>query len=259
MLNQTLKELKPIDMPNNVLVFEVEGLDCMGKETYCKSLANTIRGFKENVKVIELTFPDYTTIYGKAIAEDLRKPSSERSPQFMTWYYLDMYYAMARVKEEADEFLADDKDAKVVVICDRYVAANVIYNKCSQEVKALCSELGKLIPHADLTLFLTATTEASKMAHKALLSKKVDKDLNELDYSFQEAVATSIKCLYHAWYTPVRVFSFIDGLKFDNRLKAIIVEAEDWLNFYKAKKFGVRKAVEVIVEALIMEWVIRDF
>ena len=101
-------------------ILAFEGLDGSGKETQTKLLEKRLRD--EGIKVVRIEFPNYENKYSLFVKEYLNgKFGKDVDP-----YVVSVFFSLDRFaiyKSKIKNYLDDG----YVVICDRYVYSNLIY------------------------------------------------------------------------------------------------------------------------------------
>jgi dTMP kinase len=136
----------------------IEGSDSSGKATQTKILVNRLK--EEGKKVISITFPQYSSFYGRMISKYLR--GKYGNPHQINSYLVSLLYAQDRllVKDKLINWLKQGK----VVIADRYLTSNQIYQTAkiskNEEKEKFLGWLDKLeysqnkLSRPDLVLYL---------------------------------------------------------------------------------------------------------
>lgn len=135
------EELPTLFRPRNVVILEIEGLDNSGKETLAGNvhykLYNVVNRDHAKCNLFDkftykfvypkvMSFPDYSSIYGKYIKEILRSEELQQSiPNWRDLYYYDFYYNISDIYDRAN----DDTNTLFVLVLDRFALSNVVY-KC---------------------------------------------------------------------------------------------------------------------------------
>lgn len=194
----------------NYFIINADGLDCSGKETFCKSLMYHLNEeFKYNdgtVKIQTHSFPTYDTPIGQKIKEALQLPIDERldMDQMHELFFADR---KAYMKEFVD-MCEREKNVFHILVLDRYYYSSFFYDLavelpksapkeevvCTLSYKHLIQEK-KALPMIDqLVLFARFYGERADEArtiHMSLIKSKKNKDANET-FEFQDKVNTSV-------------------------------------------------------------------
>jgi dTMP kinase len=178
----------------------IEGADGAGKATVAAATAAalTARGLRADV----VSFPRYTaTVGGHALGEFL----AGRLPLAATPEAAAVLYALDRF--ESKSFLAEVADANDVIVFDRYIASNIVYQAAKvapERAAALTDWIVALetrqfgLPLPDLSIYLDTPLAVSRrlIAQKAQRSY-TDRtfDENEADDSLQRRVREGYEAL----------------------------------------------------------------
>ncbi|MGL6132364.1 MAG: hypothetical protein ACRCZ9_12200 [Fusobacteriaceae bacterium] len=254
-----------LDVSDKIMIFAMEGLDCVGKETYCKKLAEQVSRIDSDVMVVSLSFPDYSSNYGLLIKEELRKdPSLRVVVDFRKMYYYDMLDAITGVVIDTADHLRTT-NGKVVLVCDRYLFSNMIYNNMDADITLMFEAITKLLPVPDLTLFVGANTDSDIARHKALLDIKSDKDENEKNYEIQENVSKYMKKFIDEYCSIIDEGGVVLGKHFEmrsmgqsellNRYPSLYIGTNEWLDFENENPEKPRLQLEKLILKLITDWV----
>lgn len=177
-----------INKPGNVYIVELEGQDASGKETFAKSLAEYINEFEwgVNLNVVNVSFPDYTSVYGKKVKEILHQPLYERDE-----FLLDDLMMLDRRSRMEYEMIMASITGDTVIICDRYHFSGFAYsNRNRYRAAETFLEEWNTLPKPDFILHFVETNEKSREIHKKQISEKTDKDSNET-MDFQDIILTN--------------------------------------------------------------------
>lgn len=169
-----------------LIVFE--GLDGSGKETQTKILAERL--IKKNLKVKRVEYPNYKEEYSSLVKlylngkiyKDLFKVNSYAAAGF---YASDHYLTFE--KNWKEKYLKD-----YIIIADRYVSSNAIYQMAKLKVLKWNSFLNWLydyeflrlkLPKEDFLIYLDVDLNISKNLIK---KRKGEKDIHEKNFSYLE-------------------------------------------------------------------------
>lgn len=195
MMLETRDQMAPLKKPNNVILIEIDGLDCCGKETFSKSLEIELDkmavGLGSNTVIERISFPRYDfNDYGKEIYKELRRENKEYSREELDMlYYMDRYVTMKELYGKAK-----DESCLYVFILDRFVLSNCIYthltamntdtetvNKATKyaynTLKFEVNKLGKVDIVA--LMYRNPNSQPSRDLQSKLLQMKSDTDTNE--------------------------------------------------------------------------------
>ena len=179
-------------------LFAIEGLDGCGKETQSKLLSEKLTSLGIKNKVV--SFPNYNSETGKYITSFLHGDFTLPKGAVFPLYSLDRYFSYINDWKT-------DYDEGIVIICDRYVYSNVIY-QCSHlndlddfellRDFILHYEYGILgLPTPTTTYFLYAENLdllADNMS-KRYVGDESKKDIYEKDFSMLKSCMQSAKRL----------------------------------------------------------------
>jgi len=184
-----------MDKKRKGLLIAFEGSDGSGKATQSKILVQHLN--KLGYKTETLSFPVYTSRYGKKIAAFLRGDYgtiNQVSP-----YYIAKLFADDRKSHKKQIIMALSKGK--IVILDRYVSSNLFQAakmKSKKERSKFISWLYSLeykknkMPKEDMTFYLSLPVSVSQklIAKKKKRShlKGIKVDIQEKDIAFQKAV-----------------------------------------------------------------------
>ena len=196
----------------------IEGADGAGKATVAAATAAalTTRGLKASV----VSFPRYTaTVGGHALGEFL----AGRLPLATTPEAAAVLYALDRF--ESKSFLTETADACDVVVFDRYIASNIVYQAAkvrAERASALMAWIVALetmqfgLPLPDLSIYLDTPLDVARRlialkAQRSYTDRTFDE--NEADDALQQRVRDGYTALAEdtmlgAWQ---RVSTVADG------------------------------------------------
>jgi dTMP kinase len=159
------------------MLIAFEGLDQSGKETQAQQLRERLREAGRKVRL--LSFPDYGTSIGEEIARAL---AGERDygPDVMQLLFVAN-------RHERREAMIEWLNGGLILLCDRYRASSIAYGEAQGLEPAWLEEIQRLLPVANLTIFLDidARTAASRKAH--------DRDKYERDLALLQRVSESYR------------------------------------------------------------------
>ncbi len=178
-------------MKKGILVV-LEGGDAAGKKTQTGLLVEALSKLSISVQMFD--FPRYESPTGKIIGRALKG-------EFGNFRHLHPHLASAlytndrsAVKDELRQTLADG----AVVICNRYVPSNVVYQAAKllpNERMEFIEELEEIeydslkLPRPDIVIYLDVPVSVSG----ELAQKRAEKDQHEADLAYQSMVAEVYK------------------------------------------------------------------
>ena len=152
----------------------IEGADATGKETQAKMLVSAFK--KQGLKAEYLTFPDYGSEYG-AFIKNYLTTGKHPPEEAILLYLLDMYAKKKSVEKISQEG---------VLVCDRYWYSNLAYQTARPGGELLedwITSCASRLPNPDAVFLMNMPAEVSEM-----LMREKEKDLHELDMSYQKTV-----------------------------------------------------------------------
>ena len=201
---------------NNKIIIEIEGTDGSGKETQSK-LLNTYFSNKGK-KTLLLSFPQYDNVSSEYVKSYLRGDYTNLTPiQISLLYAYDRY--ISYINEWKKEF-----DEAEVIIFDRYVDSNIIYNTTYEENASTTINLANLynfttqihaieyekmgLPIPTVKLFLNVPYEVSKkLRENRKLKNGESVDINEQNEKLMKKVS------YMANLVPAIGYEVIDCIE----------------------------------------------
>jgi dTMP kinase len=159
----------------------IEGVDSSGKHTQAKLLLKRLK--KEGKKAVLVSFPRYSTFFGKLVKKYLKGDfgalKKVRPELASLLYSLDRFDAMPWLEEQ----LSSGK----IVVCDRYTASNIAHQaskfkgKKRKEFISWVQGVESRLPKPDATIFLDLPVSVSA---KLMSKRKRKKDIHELDLPY---------------------------------------------------------------------------
>ena len=187
----------------------IEGADGAGKGTATAAVVERLRA--RGISAASMSFPRYaTTSAGWLLGEYL----GGRLPRSVSPHAAATFYALDRLESRAD--LAEAIDKNQIVVLDRYIASNMVYQAAQLPADAAPSliawivalETGQFaLPAPDLSIYLDTPSDVAR-AHILLKQRRSytdgPLDAYELDGALQERVralyaALSATNLIGAW------------------------------------------------------------
>lgn len=172
------------------MLITIEGVDCSGKETQSKLLAERLKA--EGKKVARFSFPFYGSATGQIVANPylgkdgnsyFKEGASHVDPYVASLYFAaDRKYNFAEIEEAIKN--------NDVVILDRYIYSNMAHQGCKMEEKAQekffdfisALEFDMLnLPRPDVSLFLYVPCKVIEKL-KAGRAEKPDDHEKDKDY-----------------------------------------------------------------------------
>lgn len=230
-----------------IIVIEAN-TDGAGKETQSMLLEERLK--KEGKKVFRISFPNYDSdssfFVKKYLNGDYGKEVLQSNPYVIsTFYAIDRYLTYI---ETIKKYLDED----YIIILDRYVSSNVIYqtskiymqmineNKSKEEIKEKIESFIKWeedlefkyynLPKPDVIIYLYIPVEVSQQLiakRENKINNKSEKDIHEKD---------------------------IEYLKYSSKLSEVIAEKEKWNKIEVTNQGKIRKREEIaedLYEAII--------
>ena len=178
-------------------VIVIEGLDGSGKATQTQILFDRL--LAERIKVRKVSFPDYQSP-SSALVKMYLSGEFGTNPEDVHAYAAAVFYAVDRYASFKKDWGNDYADG-AVILCDRYVTSNAIYQMAKvqkEDRESYLEWLSELeyeklgVPKPDFVIYLDVPSEISQ----ALMSKRYDgdeskKDLHERNLSYLADCAES--------------------------------------------------------------------
>jgi dTMP kinase len=156
----------------------IEGLDRSGKSTLVKSLYEDL---KKKYPVFTLSFPDRKTPIG-AILDKYLKGVVELNPEVQ-----HLLFSADRYEKKE---LIEDLRKNTIIICDRYLWSGIIATVVKGVDLGWCIETERLLPKADLTLYLDADVDLiSKrrgFGDEILETKEIQSKMRDIYYQMKD-------------------------------------------------------------------------
>jgi len=127
-----------------------EGIDGAGKETQASLFKNYCD--KNDLKSIQLSFPDYSTLLGKYIKEAL-------SDEKFNAYALQMLFSADRIRQ-ISKILKLKKDFDYLIM-DRYKWSGIVYGSARNLDYNWLINLESPLPNPDITVLINITPQKS--------------------------------------------------------------------------------------------------
>ena len=212
-----------------------EGLDGSGKETQTKLLEKRLR--EHGVKVLRVEFPNYSNKYSVFAKEYL---SGKFDEKFINPYIVSTFFSLDRFGEYHD-CIRDYLNEGYIIICDRYVYSNLIYQ--GSRIKNYKERLEFFdwvlnfeynicnLPKADIVFFLDCSIETSLKIVKSRFEGNSNTDIHEKDEEFLR------KCYENCKYVAEKYNLFSVKCDFDGKLLPI-EKINDIIYKHILKKFN---------------------
>lgn len=170
----------------------IDGLDGCGKQTQVALVKQELEKLGYRVRQIE--FPKYDSLSSGPVrmylGGEISKELNELNP-----YMCSLFYAVDRGLQFIKDFKADYDDENCVIIADRYLSANIIYQSSKFNTDADKEEFFKWlyeietkyigIPTEDITIALTLPIEVSqRLMSQRYSGDEGKKDLHEANLEF---------------------------------------------------------------------------
>ncbi len=175
----------------------IEGADGAGKGTATAAVVEALRA--RGTTATSMSFPRYTdTSAGWVLGEYL----GDRLPRIMTPQAAAAFYALDRF--ESRDALTDAVERNEVVVLDRYIASNIVYQAArvpAGGASALMAwivalEIGQFaLPRPDLSIYLD-TPPAAARAHVLLKHRRSYTDQALDTYEMDDALQARVRSLY---------------------------------------------------------------
>lgn len=168
----------------------IEGLDGSGKATQTQRIFDRLKA--EGVRVRQVSFPDYQSPSSAPVRMYLNGELGS-NPEDVNGYAAAVFYAVDRYASFKKDW-GDDYANGAVILCDRYVTSNAIYQMTKVDKEDWDSYLEWLneleyeklgVPRPDLVIYLNVPCEISQQ----LMSRRYEgdesrKDLHERNLSY---------------------------------------------------------------------------
>lgn len=154
-----------------IIVFE--GIDGAGKQTQSRLLSESLSAM--NVKTLLLSYPDYSSAYGKMIDSYLHGAHKPAVRELFFLYAIDQVKDELRIKEALNE--------GKVVIMDRYLYSTVAYQSAGGLDYSYAKAMEELIalPKPDVVFYLDISVNES-MERKRRQKGTLDIHESAIDY-----------------------------------------------------------------------------
>lgn len=188
-------------------IIVIDGIDGCGKATQTERIYNLLK--EQGKKVKKISFPDYDSKSSGPVKMylngEIKQNAEELNP-----YFCSMLYAVDRGIQWYKE-IEKWYNEGYIVLCDRYLSANIIYQGAKAKTlkdkrklfdwiyKTECDYMG--IPEEEITVCLTLPLEVSKkLLEKRYNNDESKKDLHEKDMNFLKKSRDNM--LYACDYLP---------------------------------------------------------
>lgn len=175
----------------------IEGVDSSGKATQAELLFCIFK--EKNKKVMKIEFPDYESPSSSLIKMYLTGDFGQE-PEKINPYAASIFFAADRFASYETKW-KEFYNSGGIIICDRYVSSNMIYqaskfedeNEREEYLKWIYDlEFNKLnLPKPDIVIFLSMPIKYCRALIKGRLSKitgKPGKDIHEADGEYMQKV-----------------------------------------------------------------------
>ena len=195
----------------------IDGLDGSGKATQAELLYKKLK--LEGKNVYKVSFPDYSSKSSTAVnmylAGDLGKDASTLNP-----YMCGLFYTVDRAIQFTQHLNAVYNEPDSIIICDRYLSANIIHQggkiNTLQGKKEYFdwiydTEVNKVgLPLEDITIVLSLPVETSqKLMEKRYNNHNEKKDIHEADTHYlklcYDTLDTAVEHLQSKGYNWVKI------------------------------------------------------
>ncbi len=190
----SFKEEKKLEKGKLIVI---EGIDSSGKATQAELLFWTFK--EKNKKVMKIEFPDYESPSSSLIKMYLNGDFGQE-PEKINPYAASIFFAADRFASYEIKW-KEFYNSGGIIICDRYVSSNMIYqaskfedeNKREEYFKWIYDlEFNKLnLPKPDIVIFLSMPIEYCRVLLKGRPSKitgKPGKDIHEANNIYMQKV-----------------------------------------------------------------------
>ena len=180
---------------NKIIV--IEGTDGCGKETQSKRLVQFLKN--KNINVVKQDFPNYESASCAPVKMLLNGELGDTANS-LDAYQSSILFAVDRLCTFKKELKNFDKSNDAVLIFDRYVESNLLYQACKIDDNTARAqftnwlfdlEYGKLkLPKPDLVIYLNVPPQVSTQLVKSRGANKngQEKDIYESDDDYMQKV-----------------------------------------------------------------------
>lgn len=160
----------------------IEGLDGSGKATQTRKLYEYMKAFGKTIR--QVSFPDYDSPSSSLVKMYLDGQFGSK-PDDVNGYAAATFYAVDRYASYKKDWGEDYKNG-AIILCDRYVTSNAIYQMTkvdSAERESYLEWLDDLeynrlgVPKPDIVIYLDVPTKVSQ----TLMSKRYEGDESKKD------------------------------------------------------------------------------
>lgn len=168
------------------MLIVIEGLDGCGKATQTKMLADSIKAVQPDRKLRTISFPVYENDSSTAVRMYLNGQIRKNSDEINA-YAASSFYAIDRYITFKQDWEKDYND-NTVIIADRYVTANQLYQAAKQPDDSMIQfidwlddyEYNKLgLPRPDIVIMLRIPVETSQKLMFERYKNEDKRDLHE--------------------------------------------------------------------------------
>ena len=187
-------------------VIVIEGLDGSGKATQTQILFDRL--LAERIKVRKVSFPDYQSP-SSALVKMYLSGEFGTNPEDVNAYAAAVFYAVDRYASFKKDWGNDYADG-AVILCDRYVTSNAIYQMAKvqkEDRESYLEWLSELeyeklgVPKPDFVIYLDVPSEISQ----ALMSKRYDGDESKKDLHERNLSSLAV-CAESAAFSAQRLY-----------------------------------------------------
>ena len=203
-------------------IIAIDGLDCSGKSTYSKELTDYMSYVFPELKIVRQHFPVYENRTGQRILDFLHGGADLSDPNKRN------RMIQMQIKNRVEWWLDITKEINMpdIIICDRYMESNCIYNAGVYSPRIQCQYIRELenktpVPRPDIQVF---TFCDPRLQWKRIMNKR-----NKDNYETQDATTQLIKSYPH----------FIENYKKDVNDKYIMVATHLMDNTYMSSHANV--------------------
>lgn len=181
-------------------IIVIDGLDGSGKRTQAKRLLDKLQEMGKNVH--EVSFPKYESNSSYPVRMYLNRELGD-DPFKLNPFMCSLFYSVDRGIQFAQELMDIYNQPDSILICDRYLSANIIHQGAkieSAEDKdkffdwVYDLEIDKVgLPHDDITIILSLPVETSqKLMSKRYEEHEEKKDIHEANVAYLEKCYTTV-------------------------------------------------------------------